>query len=93
MATSSWDEYARPTTPAWFNAPAISPATIVPWPSLSMQGLPPTKVFCPTICPVKSGSEQSTPESMTATFTGAANVGGVAHASNAWSWSRYHCFA
>ncbi len=42
--------------------------------------------------PWKSGSEQSTPESTIATFTGASVVGGSGHASNAWSCWRYHCF-
>ena len=93
LATSSWDEKARPTTPAWFRAPAISPATIVPCPSLSMQALPPTKLFSPAIWFSKSGSEQSTPESMTATFTGANGGGAPGQASNALSWPRYHCFA
>ena len=55
-----------------------------------MQGLPPTKLFDLAIWSVKSGSEQSTPESTIATFTGA-NGGGAAHASNALSMPRYHC--
>jgi len=78
--------------PAEFRVPAISPATIVPCPWLSMHALPPTKLFDFAIRPLKSGSAQSTPESMIATFTGS-SVGGSSQASNALSWSRYHCFA
>ena len=92
LATMSWEEYARPTTPASFSAPAISPATIVPCPWLSMHGLPPTKLFEAATWLAKSGSAQSTPESMSATLTGCRGGGAVGQASNAWSCSRYHCF-
>ena len=92
LATTSWDEYATPTTPPVSRAPAISPAAIVPWPSLSTHGLPPTKLFFAAIWFWKSGSEQSTPESTIATFT-VASGGGAGQASNALSWLRYHCFA
>src|SRR5690242_7975915 len=77
LATSSWDLYAMPTTPAVSRDPAISPATIVPWPLVSRQPLPPTKLFALATWPFRSGNEQSTPESMIATFTGAKSVGGV----------------
>ena len=91
LATSRWDDQARPTTPAVSRVPAISPATIVPCPWLSMQGLPPTKLFDRAIWSCRSGSEQSTPESTIATFTGSSS-GGPGHASNALSRLRYHCF-
>src|SRR5262245_62012721 len=86
FATMSCEEKAMPTTPAEFRAPAISPATIVPWPSLSTHGLPPTKLFPLAICAGwKSGNEQSTPESMIATFTESSVGGATGQASKARS--------
>ena len=91
FATSSCDEYAIPTIPVESSFAAISPAMKVPCPSVSTNGLPPTKLFASTICPARSGMVLSAPESTIATFTGA-RTGGVGHASKAWSSVRYHCF-
>ncbi len=91
FAMRSCAVYAMPTMPVVPRSAAISPATKVPWPSVSRQALPPTKLFSAASRPLKSGSAQSRPESTTATFTGCRSSGGVVHASKAWSSCRYHC--
>ena len=69
FATSSWEPNAMPATPTpLFVWAAISPATSVPWPCVSVRALPPTKLRYAAIFTANSGWVPSMPESITATL-------------------------
>src|SRR6266540_4153999 len=71
-------------------AAAIMPATNVPCPSSSVNGLPPTKLRASEILFLKSGWPPSMPESTIATLTGARSGSSPGKLSNARSCARYH---
>ena len=73
-----------------FVAAAISPATKVPWPFVSVSHELETKLRPSAIWLWRSGWPESMPESSTATRT-FASVGTCAQASKAWIRPRYHC--
>ena len=81
FATSSSADGASPAMPIPLPTPAaMSPATNVPCPSVSVPAGPPTKLFAARILPASSACEASTPESITATGTGS-SAGSVIHGS------------
>ena len=82
FAISSFAEGASPAIPRLLSiVAAISPATKVPCPCVSLTE-PPTKLFVAAIRPASSGCERSMPVSITATRTGASS-GSTLNASNA----------
>ena len=91
FATRSCAGGARPAipTPSFVRA-AMSPATNVPCPCVSTVAGPETKLFAAAMRPRSSGCSPSTPESITATRTGARG-GSSTHASNARFCAAYHC--
>ena len=80
FATRSSAAGARPAMPVWLSSSAaMIPATIVPCPRVSW-AVPPTKLRAIAMRRWRSGCMRSTPESITATRTGASG-GGVSQAS------------
>ncbi len=93
LATSSRDGNATPAMPVpLLSAAAITPATKVPWPTVSLRGAESTKLSAAAMRFSNSGWVPSMPESMTATFTGSSAVGRSGQWSKARMAVRCHCF-